>query len=271
MLREPLTNAKTSSPTKAVLACAMKIADQIRLGKIMPLQKLSEGPLSEQLGIGRARIRAALDHLAYSGIVERRAQSGTYVRCLSLADLVECSAFRGLLEGFAARDATKQMPRTELKELEKDAVKLDTQIVTHSVSWPRLRDMDVAFHLRISEHCVSANIRDMLQNQHFITRYLSAHRQLNLPTVYQRAEGKRYPSIPTHRDIVQALRERDADRAERVVRDHVWRSIQMTVVEYAELNKTDATVVADAKAQLERLDGWLGKPAAVSATGPRSP
>src|SRR5262245_26556352 len=129
-LRDAVSMARRQNSPPAVLACVRKIAQRILCGQIKPMEKLEEDPLSRELGVDRVPVGAALDHLANSGIVDRRPAFGTYVRCLSLADLVECSAYRGLLEGFAARDATRQMSRSELRDLEEEAVELDTRIAT---------------------------------------------------------------------------------------------------------------------------------------------
>jgi len=257
-LREALATARGSDSPPAVLACVRTLVDQIMSGRIKPMEKLEEDALSQQLGISRLRVRRALDHLANSGIVDRHTQSGTYVRCLSIADLVECSAYRGLLEGFAVRDASRQMTRSELRELENEAIELDMHVAAHNVSWPYLRDLDVAFHARLSRYCTSGKITDLLQSQHFIARYLSEHRQLNVPTVFQIPEGRRQ-SVPTHHNTVQALSACDPDGAEKSMRLHVLWSVYVVVGEYAALHQNDSHLNAEAEVQLTRLRGWLGE------------
>ncbi|MEX2542938.1 MAG: GntR family transcriptional regulator [Trueperaceae bacterium] len=73
-------SAEAQSATPAFRKVAEQIAWQIERGEMPPGSRIpAERKLADQYGISRMTARAAVEHLAQRGIVERKDRSGTYV------------------------------------------------------------------------------------------------------------------------------------------------------------------------------------------------
>lgn len=73
-------SAEASRTTPAFREVAQQIARQIEEGEMQPGFRIpAERKLADQYGISRMTARAALEHLAQRGLVERKDRSGTYV------------------------------------------------------------------------------------------------------------------------------------------------------------------------------------------------
>ena len=93
---DTMTRAK---PVPHFRQVAQRIADQIADGALVPGTKIpAERKLAEEFGISRMTARAAVEHLAQRGLVERKDRSGTYVARPKVR--VDLSATAGLSDQF---------------------------------------------------------------------------------------------------------------------------------------------------------------------------
>jgi len=144
-------SSERSLRSPSALRCAHQITEAIRQRRYNPEQRLGEATLAEELGFGRAEVRAALDQLAHAGIVERRPRSGTYVRRLTVRHYIELTEVRAALEAFAARMACTTATDEQLDQLGDLAAKLDKAAHDDSESWERLMELENEFHGRIAQ------------------------------------------------------------------------------------------------------------------------
>ena len=72
--------------------------------------RISEDQLAERFGIGKARVRRVLAHLAAIGIVQVRPRIGTFIFKLSEAEFEQLNSVRALLECAAIRAAMSVDP-----------------------------------------------------------------------------------------------------------------------------------------------------------------
>ena len=77
-------------------------------GTFPPGERLIELQLTERYGVGRAAIRAALVELDAEGLVQREANRGAAVRRISVAEAIEITQARAVLEGLIARLAAER-------------------------------------------------------------------------------------------------------------------------------------------------------------------
>ncbi len=80
-------------------------------GESVPNQRLIEADLSEQFAASRASVRAALAELANEGLIERVQNRGARVRAVSLAEAVEISEVRMVIEACAPPRPPSAPPR----------------------------------------------------------------------------------------------------------------------------------------------------------------
>lgn len=80
----------------------------IARGDVVPGQRLVEEELSDRFGVTRSSLRQAMDALVSEGLVERIKNRGARVRHLSVADAVEITECRSVLEGLLAYKAAER-------------------------------------------------------------------------------------------------------------------------------------------------------------------
>ena len=193
------------------LSVTDRLRDDILEGAFPPGERLIELQLTERYGVGRAAIRAALVELEVEGLVQREANRGATVRRISVAEAVEISEARGVLEGLVARLAAERATQAERAELSElidemtEAVEQDDRL-----RYSKLNRTLHATLRRIARHRVADDLVANLRNR-------AAHHQFRLALV----PGRAPESLAQHRAIVAAVIAGDAPVAERAMRDHL--------------------------------------------------
>lgn len=176
-----------------------------------PGTKLHEEHLSEELGVSRTPIREALSKLEQEGIVKIIPRRGAYIVKLSKEEIEEILTIREFLEALAVRlsiqhinsDVIKKM-RGCFKDSQGNPIE-DDPLLAHKA--------DVKFHDIILETAESKNLTGLMNNIYGHIQMLR-YRVLTLP-------GKARKSLKEHFKILDALEKRDADLAERCMREHI--------------------------------------------------
>jgi DNA-binding GntR family transcriptional regulator len=131
------------------------------------------------------------------------------VSAITEKDVMEFYAIKGNLGGYAARVATQKLRTRDIKKMED----LNNQLEEHS----RKGDSKACFRLHNEFHevflraCGNEKLVELIQN---LVRQFQRFR-LSLSIT-----GKLDESIEQHRAIVEAFTARDADLAERLVKDN---------------------------------------------------
>ena len=93
------------------------IAEQILEGNLEPEDKINEAAICEELNISRTPVREALIQLASEGVLHNRARKGFVVRALSEREVKELYVVIGLLDGYAAKSACRQLTEKDLANM----------------------------------------------------------------------------------------------------------------------------------------------------------
>lgn len=202
-----------------------RLRDDILSGVFPPGERLIEVEISERYGVGRAAVRAALVELDAAGLVQRETNRGATVRRISVAEAVEVTEARAVLEGLVARRAAALVTDAGREEL-RDLIERMTVAVASGdkVAYSDLNRTLHATLCRIARHSVADDLLDHLRNR-------SAHHQFRLAVLPGRAEV----SLEQHAAIVKAVVAGDGDAAEEAMRWHL-------------------TSVIDALSQWEQID-----------------
>lgn len=190
-------------------------------GLIRPGERLVLDQLAEQLRMSRTPIREALLMLEADGLVQRRPKRGMVVRSYTERDVDEVYRLRAILEGVAAREAsihitTEQLLRMrqlcrEMDELIRSAPALESPQRT---SWVRtLVAKNNEFHqtfIRASRFSLLERVLKDVVEVPLIFRAFSWYTDEQL-----------HRSNAQHEELVQALEARDAERAEKIIREHL--------------------------------------------------
>jgi DNA-binding GntR family transcriptional regulator len=176
---------------------------------LAPGARLPEAELAAELAVSRTPLREALRMLLAEDLVEQLPTGGMLVRRLDLQDMRELYAVRAALEGLAAREACRRLTGPDLEALER-LVEQSRLLVDHPAELTRLGR---EFHARIAAIAGNRRCEQLLRQLHGHMRRYHA--------LSSRREPRRRAVLEDHRALLEALRAREPDAAERTVRDHV--------------------------------------------------
>ncbi|HEY0184481.1 MAG TPA: GntR family transcriptional regulator [Rhodopila sp.] len=171
--------------------------------------RLDERQLSEDLGVSRTPIREALSILEQEGFVRSIPRRGIAVVRKTKREIVEMITVWAAIESMAARIAAATASARGIDELTRLMDAFDADPSGHLTEYS---DANMQFHraiIRLGGIGLMSTLTDTL----FIHM-----RAVRAVTMTQDNRAQR--SVADHRAIIGALRERDPDRAERLVREH---------------------------------------------------
>ncbi|MCM3759361.1 GntR family transcriptional regulator [Alkalihalobacillus oceani] len=190
------------------------LREAIFSGHCKPGDHLKERELSQMLGISTTPVKEALRVLSYEGLVVTVPRKGTYVSELVDTSIEEFMMLKAILEGLASRLAALKITEDELKELEAQVAIMKQ--LTEAKEAERLLKVNFNFHMKIRE---AAKNPILLQTVNNVRAFDNAFRKRALKHDSEVAEG-----FSEHYDIYQAIKERDPDAAEEVMKKHIMRT-----------------------------------------------
>lgn len=189
--------------------CYAFLQDQIASGRLPAGARIVTDAIAQQLGLSRMPVREALRQLDAEGLVTIRPNRGAVVTSLSPEALAEVLEMRGVLEGLAARHAARRATPADIEDLDALTAAM-RRSGTDPVRWTQRHE---DFHDRVCQ----------LSGRPRLT--LDARRLRLAVRPYTRLYAERHAEPEAlgheHELIVDALRDRDARRAERLVIAHV--------------------------------------------------
>lgn len=191
-----------------------QLRQMIVRGALAPGEKLSETALCDALGISRTPIREALKLLASEGLVELRRNRQTVVTLIDAQELAHLFEVQSGIESMAARLAAVRMTTADLKRLEV----LQERMESHQGRG----ELDSYFEInqQIHQLVVAGAKNPVLSETHgWLMGRLERMRYMAL------GAGSRWQqSILEHREILAALKARDAEAAGSLFAQHVGRT-----------------------------------------------
>lgn len=190
----------------------LQLRKDIVEGLIASGSKLSETELSTKYAVSRAVIREAINRLESCHLVERKANVGARVVSISTEGLMELYQVREALEGMAARLAAIHMNDDEIADLN---ILLATHFETVKNGDNYYQEAgDLDFHYRIILGSKNNQLISILMDSIY-----------HLIRMYRVQLGMSGPRVTTafdeHKQIVQAISNRDAELAEMLMRRHI--------------------------------------------------
>jgi DNA-binding GntR family transcriptional regulator len=200
--------------SRQTVTAALRAA--ILAGEYAPNQRLVEIDLCERFGTSRFILRSALQDLAAQGLVEFQRNRGARVREVSLAEAIEITEVRILLEGMlAARAAARvsksdtAMLRTLIRDMRTAVAK--SELLTYS-------ELNARLHVAVRDiaaHETASRLLRQLRDQ-------TVRHQFSLALV----PGRPAASLPQHEAIVAAITAREPEEAERAMHSHLQSVIE---------------------------------------------
>ncbi len=214
---------KTFAPDEEPLArrAYRTLRQQVIDGELRPGQRLPIRSIASSLGMSMAPVGEAFRELARDGLLEIEPGWGARVRRIDLEMLRNQHILRTALECEAIRHCAEKATGEEIAELEVAARELDRR-VERGAKPEEVFELDSKLHLRIAQLSGAASLVESLKaNQ--ILRLLSRGSVI--------AHKKKRPHRQ-HGQLVDAIRSRDPDKAERVMREHCVVSMELQLSHY---------------------------------------
>ncbi len=206
---EPETrlDTKSQSLTKTLIEAIVN-------GEIGPGSKISEPELAKQYQVSRGPLREAIMRLMGLGLVERIPHVGARVISLNVDKLFELYTVREALEGMAARLAASNMADSEIEYLEQLLERHLGHIeeVDGASYFHQYGDFD--FHYLVIKGSKNEQLISLLCDElyHLLRMYRYQSPQ---------SESRSVIALNEHKQILFAIRNRDGELAELLMRRHI--------------------------------------------------
>jgi DNA-binding GntR family transcriptional regulator len=161
--------------------------------------------------VGRSLVREALRHLEQEGFVKINPHVGAVVTELSQKDVEQIYDLMGTIEGLAMRVATPIISDKEILKIEKAVQRMETTTNVFRFFQRNLEFHNVMVHLSENDRLIK------------LMKNLRAQaRRISLRSFYD--PGQIRASLIEHQKILEAIKETDPLKVEKLIREHYLRS-----------------------------------------------
>jgi DNA-binding GntR family transcriptional regulator len=183
-----------------------EIRDLIVSLELAPGALIDERDLIERLGIGRTPVREALRRLAHERLVDVYPRRGMFVTGVDVRQLARLSEVRAVLEPEAARLAAE-------RATDDDRARLDALLAELDAGGSELMQLDERIHRAVYR----AAHNDLLEAT--LEQYYALALRIWMLALERTQDLEE--AVEAHRDLLEAIRDGDGDRAAQTMRDHV--------------------------------------------------
>lgn len=187
------------------------IKDAIINNKLKPREILSEEALAAELGISRTPVRSALKRLDFERLITLNPNRNVVVSDISDEDINKIFPVREVVEPLAAKIAAEIITNEQLDELE--------EIIDGHEEAARIGDYelylqkDFEFHTYVAKYGNNELLYNIIQNiNSHVQRFLILSETLQINSIKAANE---------HKEVLEAMRNRDVQAAEAKMRAHV--------------------------------------------------
>jgi len=201
------------------VAAYEQIKDAILAGVLRPLERITEEGVADRLGLSRTPVREAFGFLASEGLIVIVPKRGSFVSQLTVGDILEIYQIRMPLECMAAGIAAEVLSDAQLDELE-HLVRVERERGKARSPQDSLA-ASAQFHDTIIGCIHNKRLSALLKQMQG-----QVHRARALwPSTISRLSD----TWEEHEALLKALRARDANASERLMREHLERAQTVTL------------------------------------------
>lgn len=193
-----------------------RIREDILNGVYEEHEELKEATLGEKMGVSRTPVREALRQLELEGLVEIIPNKGARVTGITKKDIEDIYQIRYLLEGLSARWATEYITEEQIEKMEETLYL--TEFHAKKGNFTQVYELDSQFHELMYEASGSKMLNHILTDFHM---YVTRIRRTSLAL-----DNRSKNSTEEHRAILDAIKARDAQKAEECAHNHVKSTIK---------------------------------------------
>ncbi|TFI40414.1 GntR family transcriptional regulator [Rhodococcus sp. 1R11] len=192
------------------------LRDGIELGRLLPGERITERAVAADLGVSPTPVREAIRRLEQERLIERTSPRMVRVSQPSPEVLRELAYTEAALRGVAARFAASKITDDEIIELESLVETMETAYRTGD----SLGVLPAAARFDVIVEQASGNdiVASLAAN---ITAFGPNRRQRAITEMINHDTSAIESRLSDHRDILDALRAKDPDRAEMLMKQHI--------------------------------------------------
>ncbi len=179
-------------------------------GEIEPGTELVISRLSEEFNVSTIPVREAIKTLASEGLVEIEPHKSAKVAEFNLEKLHQIITIRAGLEGYAARLAVLHINEIQLRTLENIVNKMKEAMLKSDAENFNLNNLK--FHRYLYQIAPYPMLYEMIVKVWDGGKWTRS--------VFAISPKRMEKSIEEHMEIIRAIKNRDEDRVERLVREH---------------------------------------------------
>jgi len=198
------------------------VADELRRaivrGELQAGDKLSPGELAERFAVSQTPAREALQLLASEGLLSNDPFRGVRVEPLSAEEYEELYLMRVGLEGLAARLGSERIGDEDVAELERELDAMGAAAEDDDLD--RFYEHDRRFHLIHYGASGRTGLVSRIMSLRTASERYARHAYAGLEHVSM------VDTVVSHRAILDAVRARDGDAAERAIRADLDRTLE---------------------------------------------
>lgn len=207
---------KTAGRQPAVLSGA-RVTETIRSlilsGELAPGSKIPQDTLAARFGTSRIPIREALGRLESDGLVVMKPNRGAWVAKLDLEECLEIYKIRERLEPLVFGEAVAKITDAEIDALEALVVEMSTT-----------DDPDTFLRLDREFHLASYQAAGMHQLGGMVERFWNSTQPYRRAFTRLIGQEGNWVIHAEHKLMIDALRQRDAERAGQLLHEHIRRT-----------------------------------------------
>ncbi|MBX3644367.1 MAG: GntR family transcriptional regulator [Rubrivivax sp.] len=216
-------NATDIAEPSQTVRVQLRLRELILGGELKPGARIAELTLVERLNASRTPIRMALVRLQEEGLLEALPHGGFAVKDFSEADIHDAIELRGTLEGLAARLAAERGVSTVLMTEARDCVEqIDALLAAPELSEASFSGYvqhNGRFHDLLAEMAGSDMVQRQLERAKTLP-FASPNGFVLARTTGPGARDVLVVAQAQHRNVLDAIRQREGARAESLMREH---------------------------------------------------
>ncbi len=190
-----------------------RLRTSILLGYIPPGTPITEKQIKDVLNVSSSPIREALNQLEAEGLLTRSPHVGTRVAGIEVEDAPELYAVQAVLQSSAVHLCARKLSEETIREAEKVNTQIEDLVAAANADPSELRMLNYRFHMLVCGSTV----------QPWFTRLISAL-WIRLPNTIWRMPREARVGIRYHKQILEAIKKRNAGLASRRMKEHLERS-----------------------------------------------
>jgi len=179
-------------------------------GEMRPNDAIMERRVAEQLGISRTPLREAIRRLEGEKLLQRQSGGAIVICPMSVEDFLNILSVRRLLEGEAARKAAGHMSEQDLLVFRERMVTLARK---QEPSGLAVQELGPELHLSIARSAGNNVLASVIEDMGKRTRIFTRR--------FMRISERRSQYCEEHMELIDALIEKDGERARAAMERHI--------------------------------------------------